>query len=203
MTERTTSNSETICKTLPGEIAVVTLTLSVVVSPSAAAANVAAGPEFSSFRKNSCSVPAVMDCVSVSEVNSRLLTVTSPSPGAASEKPGAGGTSTSVPFTVLPPPTTQREIGQRSREPSWFNAFAARPETSITEPPWLGIWNSAGLVTETAPKCQLASAITNKLVESGTIDHPGVTVNVVALLDMICSSCPAPAPLVMRQTSPV
>src|ERR1700689_545322 len=118
LTERTTSNSESICNTPPGETALVALTLRVVVSPSAAAASVAAGPAVSSFRKNSCSGPAVMDWVLVSEVNSTFPIVTSPSPGTANEKPGAGGTSTSLPFTVVPPPTTQREIGQRSKEPS-------------------------------------------------------------------------------------
>src|SRR5580700_5186162 len=81
--------------------------------------------------------------------------------------------------------------------------LAARPETSTVTPSRLGIANETGDALLEAPNCHVESAIRKKLVLSGWTLQGVVMVTVLAVLDAMVCSCPAPVPVVIRTVAPL
>src|ERR1700728_1804607 len=70
--------------------------------------------------------------------------------------------------------------------------------------PWrFGTANETGDALLDAPNCQVESAIRNELVGSGGMLHGVVTVSVVAVLEAMVCSCPAPVPSVILAVAPL
>ena len=70
--------------------------------------------------------------------------------------------------------------------------------------PWrFGTAKETGDALLEAPNCQAESAIKKELVVSGGMLHGVVTVSVVAVLEAIVRSCPAPVPMVILAVAPL
>lgn len=101
------------------------------------------------------------------------------------------------------PKIVQRVSGDNAYAHSSSATLAASPETSMVTPCRFGTEKETGDALLEAPNVQLDSAIRKKLVVSGWTLQGVITVSVLAVLEAIVASCPAPVPAVIRTVAPL